>query len=487
MIVVVGYIQTIKNIDGNQESKFSEVILLKDGDSYTITASQVLKEVNGKQYTMYAYNDMIPGPMLKVTQGSRVKINFVNNINHETTIHWHGLRQDIKDDGVPGISQKPVKPGESYSYNLYFPDSGIYWYHPHVREDEQQDLGLAGNILVVPKKDIYNPVNREEVVMLDDILIDDQGVVPYPKNDANFALMGRFGNVMLVNGNTQYSLSLQKGDIVRFYFTDASNVRPFNLSVPGAKLKIVGSDGGLYEKETYVDSVVITPGERYIVEAYFVNEGEFDLIHVNPLRSYILGKIKVSARKTANDYSQAFNILRDNGKIMDTKDYLNKQPDYELELSIGSGMMMGGRMGGMMGVGENYNSPIEWEDSMRMMNYHATSGNTKWTITDTKTGKENMDIAMNAKVGDRVKIRIFNNPNSMHPMQHPMHLHGQRFIVLSVDGVPVDNQVWKDTELLPIGSRMDILVDVTNSGEWMLHCHISEHLESGMMTKLSVE
>jgi FtsP/CotA-like multicopper oxidase with cupredoxin domain len=291
---------------------------------------------------------------------------------------------------------------------------------------------------------------------------------------------------MLVNGKTDYSLNLQKGNVVRFYFTDASNVRPFNISIPRAKLKLAGSDGGLYEKEAYVDSIVITPGERYIVEAYFEMEGEYKLMSINHIREYSLGKIIVSSAISESDFSKEFKVLRNNGKKMNTTAYLSKTPDYSLKLTIDSGMMMNGRMGGMIGMGENYDSPIEWEDSMRMMNYHSTASNTKWTIRDEKTGKENMDFEMNAKVGDYVKIRLYNNPNSMHPMQHPIHLHGQRFLVISVNGVPTDNQVWKDTELLTIGSTMEILVEVTNPGEWMLHCHISEHLESGMMTKFIV-
>ena len=130
---------------------------------------------------------------------------------------------------------------------------------------------------------------------------------------------------------------------------------------------------------------------------------------------------------------------------------------------------------------------IEWEDTMRMMNAQATPKNTKWIIHDEQTGKENMDIEMRANIGDKVKIRIFNDPKSMHPMQHPIHLHGQRFLILSVDGKPVENQVWKDTTLVPIGSTMDLLVEATNPGTWMFHCHISEHLESGMMSMFIVE
>jgi len=128
---------------------------------------------------------------------------------------------------------------------------------------------------------------------------------------------------------------------------------------------------------------------------------------------------------------------------------------------------------------------IEWEDDMGMMNSISTSKNTRWIIRD-KSGRENEEIVNKAGVGDVKKIRIFNDPGSMHPMQHPMHLHGQRFIILSENNKTNDNFVWKDTVLVPTGATTDILVNFTNPGKWMFHCHIAEHLEAGMMTMFEV-
>src|SRR3989344_1244493 len=357
-----------------------EIVDVKDGESYEMIAAPVVKNINGNQYQMYAYNNMIPGPTLRVTQGSRITAEFTNNINSETTIHWHGLRQDVKSDGVPDVSQEAVQPGETFEYNLYFPDAGIYWYHPHVREDQQQDLGLAGAMIVQPREVIYNQVNREEIIMLDDILIERNQIAPFSEH-ANFALMGRYGNVMMVNGKTDYSLQAAQGDVIRFYVLNAANVRPFNLYIPGAKIKLVGSDLGLYEEEKYVDSVTIAPGERYIIEAYFDKEGEYNIMNINPMKAYTLGKVVV-AGKTDNDYSMAFNALRDNGQTIDVSAYQNKQPDYTLRLAVDTAMMMGGRMGmggmqqhrmadGSMMGGFDNTEPIEWEDTMSMMNRQA--------------------------------------------------------------------------------------------------------------------
>ena len=144
-------------------------------------------------------------------------------------------------------------------------------------------------------------------------------------------------------------------------------------------------------------------------------------------------------------------------------------------------------MGQNMQMNHADESGLEWEDVMQMMNFGSSNNLIDWKITDTKTGLSNMKIQYKWKVGDKVKIRITNDENSPHPMQHPIHLHGQRFLVLSTDGIPNDNLVWKDTVLVPTGKSIDILVDMTNTGKWMTHCHIAEHLSDGMMFEFEVE
>jgi suppressor of ftsI len=144
-------------------------------------------------------------------------------------------------------------------------------------------------------------------------------------------------------------------------------------------------------------------------------------------------------------------------------------------------------MGGMM-MGSPSPDGIEWEDTdMAMMNQMATKDMTKWNIVDTETGKKNMDINWSFKAGDKVKVRITNDEKSAHPMQHPIHFHGQRFLVVNENGTVNDNLVWKDTVMVPAGQYVDILLDTTNPGDWMAHCHIAEHLEAGMMFEFKVE
>jgi FtsP/CotA-like multicopper oxidase with cupredoxin domain len=132
-------------------------------------------------------------------------------------------------------------------------------------------------------------------------------------------------------------------------------------------------------------------------------------------------------------------------------------------------------------------TPVEWSGTMPGMNWAATGDEVRWILRDPATGKENMDIDWTFRRGDVAKVRLVNERRSFHGMQHPIHFHGQRFLVLAVNDVPNTNLVWKDTVLLPAGATADILLDLSNPGRWMVHCHIAEHLSAHMMMALTVQ
>ena len=489
------------NLDMFPEAKPAEIVDMKDGESMEMSASLVRRTINGKTFLMYGYNGQYPGPLIKADKGSTVIVEFKNEIKMPTTVHWHGLRLDNRFDGVPDITQPAVKPGESFTYELFFRDTGIYWYHPHMREDVQQDLGLYGNMLVAPPEaDYYNPVNREELLILDDILIDDIGLIPYGDRAVTHALMGRFGNVMLVNGVTDYQLSIARGEVVRFYLTNVANSRTFNVVFGGAKIKVIASDISKYEREVWVDSVVIAPAERYVVEVFFDEPGDLEITNsiqaIDEFRGEfkprvdVLGRVTVSSEPVAQDLHKSFFTLRKNKAVQEDVDayrkYFDKEVDHQLELILRIQDLPLPIVRTMQFEAGLYAPPMEWNDAMPMMNWLSSAEQVHWILRDPDTGKENMDIHWEFKKGDVVKIRIFNDPKTIHPMNHPIHLHGQRFLVLSIDFVPNQNFVWKDTAIVPVGATMDILVDMSNPGEWMLHCHIAEHLHAGMMTSFTV-
>lgn len=478
-----------------------EVVALEDGGRLELEAGLVRRRIRSRDYVMYGFNGQYPGPLIHVTEASTITVSFTNNVEWPTTIHWHGLRIDNASDGVPGITQEPVEPGETFEYTVRFDDPGIYWYHPHHREDVLKDLGLYGNMLVEPEQpDYYGPVDREEVLMLDDVLMGEEGPLPFGEERANHALMGRFGNLMLVNGEPDYTLDVEAGEVVRFYFTNVSNTRTFNLSFPGARLKVVGTDVGAFEREEWVESVVLSPAERYVVHARFDETGTFDMLNrvqgIDHLAGAFITEVDTLGSVTVRPGSReptaaaaAFDSLRTNvhaaREIALVREYFDDAVDLEMTFTLeAQGLPF--VVDRVMRFDSAYFNPVEWSGTMPMMNWNSTSEEVSWILRDPATGRENMDVEWSFDVGDVVKIRLHNERRSFHAMQHPFHIHGQRFLVLAKNGIPNENLAWKDTVLLPVGSTVDILLEITNPGRWMAHCHISEHLESGMRTVFTV-
>ncbi len=483
-------------------TKPQEVVTLNNGDSYNLTASIVKKTINGQEMKMLAYNGSIPGPLIKVPQGAEITLKFTNNTDVDSTIHSHGVRVDNKFDGVPDVTQDPVRPGQSFTYTLKFPDAGVYWYHPHIREDYAQELGLYGNFLVTPNTpDYWAEVDREETLFLDDILIENGQIAKFDRETVDHTLMGRFGNTMLINGDDKYRLSVKQGERVRFYITNAANARVFNFAIPNTRIKLVGSDNGKYEREEWIESIAIGPSERQIVEIWFDNDGEYEIQNQTPEKTYALGTIAVSQASVTTSYLM---VPRTNQDVIDAinplRPLFDKPADKELKLTLlmgaGNTTSSNDSMGGhMMGNGQQMQNQqmamgtpekIEWEDDMGMMNAQSTKDTLKWKLVDQATGKENMDIGWQFKKGDVAKVKIFNDDKSMHPMQHPIHIHGQKFLVLSTNGQKSTNLVWKDTTLIQTGDTVELLVQMDNPGDWVIHCHIPEHMEAGMMSGFKV-
>ncbi len=488
------------------EATSSKVVELKNGDTYTLAASYVVKTIAGRPQTMLAYNGSIPGPTIKVAQGTEVTINFKNNTDLSAALHSHGVRMDNQFDGAPGVTQKEIPPGQTFVYKLKFPDAGIFWYHPHVNEVYEQPLGLYGAFVVEPTDAAYYPPANEEVPLFLSDLPVENGTITLTKDTRDQTLMGHYGNVFLVNGQENFSLPAKVGEVVQLDVVNAANARPFNFAIPGVKLKIVGSDNGAYEKAFLADSIILGPSERAIVDVLFPKAGTYTMEDKTPNNAYPLGTVAVSADAAQPSYATAFNTLQENKTVEASIDpfrsSFSKSPDKQLKLTVDmsghmmsmsgmgghmmpNGSMMGGSMSGMAMSGTSSDG-IEWDDDMQMMNQMSDADSVKWKLVDEATGKENTDINWKFNVGDKVKIRIYNDPNSAHPMQHPIHFHGQRFLVLDRNGVAQTDLVWKDTVLVPASQYVDILLDASNPGTWMAHCHTAEHLQSGMAMTFTV-
>ena len=547
----------------------TQLVELADGDTFELRIAPVAKRIGDDTVRMIAYNRSIPGPTLRVREGSELVVDVVNEGDLEATVHWHGLRLENRYDGTHE-TQAPIPIGGRFSYRISFPDPGAYWYHPHVREDYGQELGQYGNILVDPAEpDYWPPAHRELLLTLDDIFIEDGQIAPFSPDETTFAAMGRYGNVMLTAGEAAPSLAAQRGEVVRLYLTNTANTRVFDVALPGTLMKLVGGDSGRVEREELVESVVIAPSERVIVDVLFAEPGPTPLEHRTPERTYTLATIDVAAEPATPSLADEFAVLRVNPEWSAERgrlaSYVDALPDKtlafvaEMDMAAPEGdviyicpmhpEVVGEQSDrcpkcGMklvaIAVPVNYVCPmhpdvvseqpdrcpkcgmklvdaslvttsshehehdehghehhdhghehdaggIEWEDDMLELNRRTTPANMRWMLVDRETGAANHGIAWQFTVGDRVKLRLVNEMDSDHPMHHPFHVHGAgRFVVLARNGVANANFVWKDTVLVRTGETVDILLDVTNPGRWMAHCHIAEHHESGMMFSFDV-
>jgi FtsP/CotA-like multicopper oxidase with cupredoxin domain len=560
------------DIAGLAEARPPEVLELADGATLDLRIAPVAKPLGDLTVRMLAYNGSVPGPTLRVRQGSELIVDVVNEGDLEATVHWHGLRLENRYDGT-AETQRPMPVGGSFTYRLEFPDPGVYWYHPHIREDYGQELGLYGNIVVLPAEpDYWPPVNRELTLVLDDVLLKDGRIAPFSRAESTYTAMGRFGNVLLVNGEPELALAARQGEVVRLYLTNTANTRVFNVGLPGARMKLVGGDSGHYEREELVERVLIAPSERAVVDVLFEEPGQLTLDHRTPGRTYPLAGITVGEERAEPSLAAQFGSLRTNSDLAAEREVLDAWIDAEPDkaLSLVAEMDMGepelppgatvvyacpmhpeviadepGRCPkcgmkllateaapiayacpmhpevrsdqpdrcpkcGMKlvpaelvpeaaareghahehGGGEHSHDAggIEWEDDMVEVNRMTTPANMRWKLVDRATGAEGAAIDWRFRVGERIKIRLVNEMDSDHPMHHPFHIHGAgRFLILSRDGAVEPNLVWKDTVLVPTGQTVDLLLDVTNPGLWMAHCHIAEHHESGMMFSFVVD
>jgi FtsP/CotA-like multicopper oxidase with cupredoxin domain len=320
-------------------------VRLSDGDSYDLRITAVRKQIGDSVVRMLAYNGSIPGPTLLVKQGSKVTVTTTNDGDVEATVHWHGLRLENRYDGVPEETQKPISIGDTYTADVHFPDPGLYWYHPHIREDFAQEMGLYGTIIVEPSEPGYWPaVDRELTITLDDLLIEDGAMAPFLRSGPRYTAMGRFGNVMIINGETDFSADVAVGEVVRFYFVNTANTRLFNVGLTGTRMKLVGGDSGRYEHEVFVDEVLLAPSERMIVDVLFDKEGDVFLEHREPDRTQTIGVFRLAGpapRLVAKTFSR-LRIDPELGEIRKTIDSdVQREPDKVLGFSSSMPLLYG--------------------------------------------------------------------------------------------------------------------------------------------------
>lgn len=401
-----------------------------------------------------AYNGQVPGPLIQATAGQTLRVRFTNALDVPTTIHWHGLRVPVGMDGAHPLSPE-VPAGGAFTYEFRVDDPGLYWYHPHMDSDSQVERGLYAPLLVLDPKE--PKVDCDAVLVLDDVLLDDDGQLA-PFGTATTA-DGRLGDHLLVNGRADLALRVRPGAPALLRLVNVANARTFELEVPGHTLTLVASDGGYVPEPISLERVRLSPGER--------------------LGVVVTPKGAAGDRINVLAHSVAAHAMGGHGAAADP---LGETPQVLLQLALEGDAWTGSA--------PSFPAPVlpEWTAGAPthrwILDETMDMSGAQMTMTGTIDGEVWPKVPVQSfQAGALVTLEVANEGT----MAHPFHMHGQRFQVVATDGLAIAGRAWKDTVQVESGAALTLMSQMDNPGDWLIHCHILEHAESGMVGKITVQ
>jgi FtsP/CotA-like multicopper oxidase with cupredoxin domain len=389
---------------------------------------------------LWTYNNTLPGPELRVTQGDRLVVKLINHLPVSTSIHWHGIRLPNAEDGVAGVTQDAVPPGQSYTYDFVAPDSGSYWYHSHQDTENQVPRGLYGALVVEPKNGFNQGYAHDDAVII--------GNATSPQ--------------VVVNGRPgDYHLDAQPGDLVRLRITDAEQVdmtgAPELVTLVGAPYKVAALDGHDLNQPQEIgpELLPLGVGQRTDLEFRMPGEGQVKLFDERlPLASGQERKETVSIGSGATPAAPDRSAL----KTFDLTSYgvakadpLLDRASFDVTKDLHIQEMGAFRYG-------------------RIQKVHLING--KYSpFTD----------PVIVYPGQFVHLRFINETDE----SHPMHIHGHIFTILSKNGKRLTGSpVHLDSILVGPHETWDVAFVADNPGLWMLHCHVLVHAAYGLSTMI---
>jgi FtsP/CotA-like multicopper oxidase with cupredoxin domain len=443
-------------------------------NEYRLTTKQAVVNLTGDGHpdtAVWAYDGTVPGPELRVRQGDPLRLVVNNKLGEDTTVHWHGIRLPNAMDGVPGLTQKPIRPGESFSYEFTPPDAGTFWYHPHADTLQQIGRGLAGALIVEEREPVA--VDRDLLWFIEDWRLNEIGqITPGFGNRMEAGMSGHIGNTVTVNGRVPNRVSVKAGERVRLRIVNAALARIVRLHFEGHRPVVVGHDG--QPCEPYVSEggrlvlgpamrtdLIIDmngkPGQSYRVIDDFYQDLAYKLVDLvyaseRPARDHPLD---APLGLPANPLAEPDLAAAERHEIA-----LQGGMMGGMGMRASGGMMMGGM--GMMGMGG-----ATWA-----MNGMSMTGD----------GQPNMPPILTLRKGQSYVLALRNET----AWWHPMHLHGHSFRVINRNGKPNPLREWRDTVLMPPRESADIAFVADNPGDWMFHCHVTDHQEAGMMSVIRI-
>ncbi|MEC1901924.1 multicopper oxidase family protein [Bacillus subtilis] len=457
-------------------------------NEFTLTAQERKHTLTDKKkVTAWTFNGSVPGPEIRVKEGENVEIKLKNELPEPVTIHWHGLPVPNNMDGIPGVTMNAVQPGKSFTYEFKATVPGTYWYHSHQNSADQVDKGLYGSLIIEKKND--EKYDKDLTLVLDEWMSSDGSMdmkgmdMGSQSNQMSGMDHGEMNmdsdesessdnstgmehdmsmyDIFTINGKSGKdisSLTVKKGDKVRLRLINAGFMS-HKMHLHGHDFKVISTDGQEINNPEVIKGKLlsIAPGERYDI-VFTAN---------NPGKWYIEchGEMKGTKGMKALIQYKGFS-----GKVVD-------QPNEKETLPVIDFTSYGKKKKEEFTLGQSYDLEYTMD-----LNTVSKGNELKYTIN----GKTFPDTEnLNVKKGDLVKVKMVNNSKSD---DHPMHLHGHFFQVLSKNGKPVQGSpIIKDSINLKPGEEYVVAFKAGNPGNWMFHCHDLHHASAGMVSEVKYE
>lgn len=417
-------------------------------DYELIAAPLDVELVPGHATPAWAYGGHAPGLELRGRQGDWLRVRFINHLPQPTTIHWHGIRLPLEMDGVPYVSQLPVLPGEFFDYRFPLHDAGSFWYHPHTASSEQLGRGLVGPLIVDEREP--SGFRHERTLSLKSWHVDKQGAFTAFSVPREAARGGTPGVLSTVNGQHAPVVDLPAGQVVRLRVLNLDNTLTYRLNLPDGEARIYALDGHPIAPRPLGKEYWLGPGMRIDLALRVPAAGTQLSLRNGPLRLATLRAVAHAG--TSGDWPPA---LPANPVL---------EPDLQRAETLRFNFEWAGNLSTDVGQGGAYTF---WQ-----INGQA------WDINDKSCAER--PIATLKRNGHY----IFELRN-LSQYQHPIHLHGMAFKVLSSNRRKIEPW-FTDTFLLGRNETARIALVADNPGVWMFHCHVIDHMETGLMAAIEV-
>ncbi|MBI1383854.1 MAG: multicopper oxidase domain-containing protein [Rhizobiales bacterium] len=420
---------------------------------------------------VWCFSGTVPGPEIRVRQGERVEVAFHNGLDEPSTVHWHGIRLVNAMDGVPGLTQDPVAPAETFHYAFDVPDAGTFWYHPHYSSSEQVGRGLYGALIVEEPEP--PAVDREVVWVIDDWRLDRAAQIDARfDNRHDMTHAGRIGNTVTINGLIPDRFAVRPGERLRLRLINVANARIFALGLAALSPRVIAIDGQpVAPHKPAGGRIVLGPAMRadVVLDIPLDARGPISIVDdFYPRNAYGLVDVVIEGAPVRDEPLDAPIALAPNPLA---------EPDLERAERndvIFAGGAMGGDVTGMV-------------NGQRMgLREMVTAHGVAWTINGVAAVAHHdghrMEPMATFERGQSVRMALVNESR----WHHPIHLHGHHFRVLSRNGREEPHRPWQDTVLVGPLETVEIAFVADNPGDWMFHCHVLEHQAAGMMAVIRV-